>query len=403
MTDQKLLNLEDSLKEKHLGILRKMSHIDLKKLKKHEYKRTILSEIGVILPDYNKRQYDQTAQCVANFLHSEVQSLIRNHASSNMLQGSPSSLLSETILQDLDSTMSPESEPTDAVGDADTGEQLETNETMNTGENVPENLNHSSQNLNDSITKLKEVASAGTSTQKSICKETTESETVNKNPKCCDLCKVKASVKKKYDQIQCTFCMSWFHETCVGIKKDDPVGIWVCVTCRNVPKDLKMDIDNLKHEVVEIKKCTQSVVKAIEVLATKFENTIGGLKDQMTSMSRQMNSKELCITESIESLQSTTDNLNIFLDQKAGKKLNKTDAVFEKVKNHTESFNTLTNTSCKVTPSHQNVDQNRTLKNPNKQADKTTSQSVNTNANNAGKIRLINIVYAEADLISAQT
>ena len=64
-----------------------------------------------------------------------------------------------------------------------------------------------------------------------------------------------------------------------------------------MPTELKTDIYSLKGEFVEIKKCTQSVVKAKEVLSTIFENTIGGLMDQMTSMSRQMNGKELSITE----------------------------------------------------------------------------------------------------------
>ena len=63
--------------------------------------------------------------------------------------------------------------------------------------------------------------------------------------------------------------MSWFHETYVGINKDNPIGIRVCFVCRNVPTEL----NSLKDEAVEIKKCTQSVVKAIEVLSTKCENT----------------------------------------------------------------------------------------------------------------------------------
>ena len=83
---------------------------------------------------------------------------------------------------------------------------------------------------------------------------------------------------------------------------------------------------------MEIKKCTQSVVKAIEVLSTKFDNTIGGLIDQMTSISRQMNRKVLYFTESIGSLQTMTNNLKTALYQKAYNILNKTEAVFEKVK-----------------------------------------------------------------------
>ena len=254
MTDPKLLNLEDSLKEKHLSIISKMSLYDLKKFKKHEYKKTVLGEMGVLLPDYHKKQYDQPAQCIVNFLHSKVQSLIRNPESANALQGTNSSLLSETLLQDLDSTMQPLAESADAVSDMD---ELQVTDESNNYENASENLNQTSQNLNDSITKLKEVANAETISLKSTSKETTESETSNKNTKCCDTCKGKTTSKKKHDQIQCTFCMNWFHETCVGINKDDPIGIWVCLICRNVPTELKSDINSLKDKVVEIKKCTQ--------------------------------------------------------------------------------------------------------------------------------------------------
>ena len=374
MTDAKLLHLENSLKEKHLGIVTKMSISDLKKFKKHEYKRTVLNEMGDLLPDYHKRQYDQTAQCVVNFLYSEVQSLIRKPTTTNMDQGDNTNHLSDTVLQDLDSTMQPDAEATDAFGDAD--ELTEIGETMNNDE-------HTSENLNDSITYLKRAANAESISQSQTCNDKTDTETLNKTSKCCETCKVKPSVKKKYDQIQCTFCMCWFHETCVGIKKGDPIGIWVCLICRNVPNNLKNDIDNLKHEVVEIKTCTQSIFKAIEVLSTKFENTIGGLKDQMATISRQMNSRELCVTESIENLQTTTNNLKTSLDQKACKILNKTEAVFEKVKNHTDNLNTLTNTT--DSQSSKNMTNKQINKRVTKPADKTKNPIINKNALNTGK------------------
>ena len=382
MTDPKILHLEDSLKEKHLSIVTKMSISDLKKFKKHEYKKTVLNEFGDLLPEYNKKQYDQTAQCVVNFLYSEVQSLIRNPATTAIeSQEDNTILLSDTVLQDLDSTMQPDAEATDTVDDVD--EQIHTGETMNNDEHASKNINQSSTNLDDSITHLKTAANAEKISPSVTCNDKAEPESSNKSAKCCDTCKVKPSTKKRYDQIQCTFCMCWFHETCVGIKKGDPIGIWVCISCRNVPKVLKNDIDNLKHEVVEIKKCTQSVFKAIEVLSTKFENTIGGIKDQMTTISRQMNSKELCITESIENLQTTTNNLKTSLDQKACKILNKTEAVFEKVKSHSENMNNLTNTTCNLNQPKVNAKQ--TVKQINKPMDRTKHPANNTNKLNPEK------------------
>ena len=155
------------------------------------------------------------------------------------------------------------------------------------------------------------------------------------------------------------------------------------MVCRNVPNDLKKDIGSLKHEIDEIKKCTLSAVKAIEGLATKLEYNIGSLKDQLTAVSRQINSKELCMSESIENLQTTTDNLKTSLNQKTCQILNKTTAVFDKVKTHTKNLKTCTSASLKF----QSVAHSKSakqLKESHEQIDKPKSYA---NTKTAGKIR----------------
>ena len=114
----------------------------------------------------------------------------------------------------------------------------------------------------------------------------------------------------------------------------------MCLPCRTVPSDLKKDMTSIKCEVAEMKQFTLSVVKAIEGLSTKFETNFASLKHRLTSMSRQINSKELCVSESIETLQTTTDSLKTTLDQKSCQIFNKTTAIFEKVKLHSEEFKT---------------------------------------------------------------
>ena len=76
-TDQRLLNAEESLKEKHISIINEMSQTELNNSESMNKKKTIMSEMGDLLHDFQKKQYDQTAQCVVNFLNSEVQSLLR--------------------------------------------------------------------------------------------------------------------------------------------------------------------------------------------------------------------------------------------------------------------------------------------------------------------------------------
>ena len=250
---------------------------------------------------------------MVNFLQSEVKALLRKAPEET--PQSDTNLLSVTVINELESTMQQHSDESDAESDSD------------------DNENH--QNLNDSTTKLKEVVSKEPNPPKLTRKSKSES---SKYVKCCDVCKVKSGAKKTYDQIQCVLCTAWFHEICVGIKKEDPIGVWACPACRNVPSEVKRDLNCLKQEVDQIKQCTQSIVKAIDTLSAKLDNSIGGLNDRLTSVTRQINSRELCISESIDTLQTTTDNLKTSLDQKSCQILNKTTAVFYKVKTHTEKL-----------------------------------------------------------------
>ena len=83
------------------------------------------------------------------------------------------------------------------------------------------------------MTLLKEAASAESKNKESTHGDNNETISQNKNTKCCDICQVKPSSKRKYDINICSKCALWFHEVCVGIAKDEPVGIWLCKTCRD--------------------------------------------------------------------------------------------------------------------------------------------------------------------------
>ena len=368
--ESKLYDIEATLKTKHLDIMKKLSHTELKQFQKMEYKKIVLSEMSKLLPEYRKKQYDQTALCVVNFLQSEVQSLLKtpqneNHSTTTV----DSNLLSETILHELDSPLLSEHEESDIENDKQNCTISEVQGEV------------SGENLDDSITLLKEAAnSQPTQTQSDKDQNVAENQVANKSNQCCDSCKVKPASKKKYDMIRCTFCMHWYHETCVGIRKDDPIGIWVCVSCRNVPKDIKQDIYDLKHEVGEIKQSTNSILRAIENIYSKLSNGLENVNDRITSVARQINSKELCITESLESLQTVTNGLKTSFDQKSCQIINKTTAVFEKVKAHEENFKNI-----KMIPDQhqdqQTMNPNKTQNRPSK-PDYTKPKN-NTNLTNA--------------------
>ena len=42
----------------------------------------------------------------------------------------------------------------------------------------------------------------------------------------------------KLDMIQCNVCAVWLHTKCVDLKKDTPVGVWPCLACRQIPKQI---------------------------------------------------------------------------------------------------------------------------------------------------------------------
>ena len=45
--------------------------------------------------------------------------------------------------------------------------------------------------------------------------------------KCSDECKINPKSNKNFDVIQCSMCMIWYHEKCVGISKNEPIGLWL--------------------------------------------------------------------------------------------------------------------------------------------------------------------------------
>ena len=113
----------------------------------------MLNEMSALIPYYQKKQFDQMALCVVNFLQSEVQSLLRKTPVEDIPTTNPN-LLSDTVIHELDSTMQPEGYVSDT--ESDTGDQLEFDESSNdshSGGNMSTNFDDNSLNLNDSITK----------------------------------------------------------------------------------------------------------------------------------------------------------------------------------------------------------------------------------------------------------
>ena len=105
MADPELNRAEDSMKAKYLHIIKSMSHVELKKFNKNDYKKKVIRDMTKLLPSYQQTEFDGYAQCVSNAMRSEVQSLLkkrsRNHSTSEVFE-SPE--LSDTVLEDLNTS-----------------------------------------------------------------------------------------------------------------------------------------------------------------------------------------------------------------------------------------------------------------------------------------------------------
>ena len=132
--------------------------------------------------------------------------------------------------------------------------------------------------------------------------------------------------------IRCCFCMSWFHQQCVGIGKDDPIGIWLCINCRSVPANVQNEISSLKLNVDQLKTTTELILSSVTNLTTKLENSIGGINDRLTALTRQINLHDITTSEAIENVSSKMASIKTSLDQKTNLIQSKTTAVFDKIK-----------------------------------------------------------------------
>ncbi|MEW8544985.1 MAG: SGNH/GDSL hydrolase family protein [Candidatus Thiodiazotropha sp.] len=142
--------------------------------------------------------------------------------------------------------------------------------------------------------------------------------------------------------------MVWFHDKCVGLGKDEPVGMWMCLSCRDIPQIVKSDVISLKNDVKQLKECTQSILTAVSVLSSKLESCIGGINDRLTALNKQINVKDKALSVSLENLTSTTDGIKSQFEHRSIQILNKTNAVLDKVKPKVE---VVKNTTTQAKPS----------------------------------------------------
>lgn len=68
--------------------------------------------------------------------------------------------------------------------------------------------------------------------------------------------------KSNKDMIQCCLCATSFHYDCVGLKKNDEMVIWPCLSCRMMPsqiRSLQNDISGLIKTNSDLKECLSTI------------------------------------------------------------------------------------------------------------------------------------------------
>ena len=103
-SDLEMYKVEETVKQEFLEIVKNLSHVELRRFNKNEYKKKALNELSKLLAKYEKSKLTETAQCIANALQSDVPEQLRKRTR-EYTPSKTESMLSNTILKDLDMTL----------------------------------------------------------------------------------------------------------------------------------------------------------------------------------------------------------------------------------------------------------------------------------------------------------
>ena len=339
-SNPELMKVEDTLKQKYIEIVSNLSYTEQKNFKKTEYKKLVLNDMSDMLPSHDKAQLKETAQYISNALNNKVIEILAKRAreSSTVTKKAPNTL-SDSILRDLDATLCSNSVQLN-TGNECSILPTEINQTDQNDKDDERNFHELSKSftdesthaLNDSITLLKQPVTIMNALEQKQTK-------ANMSQKCCNTCTVKSKSRKSHPMTRCSLCMTWFHDQCVGLEEDEPVGVWLCLSCRQIPQGLQENIIDIKSDVEQLKMSTKSITAAIQNLSEQVTSCIGHINDKLTALSKRIDCNDRRASETLESLSDASDSLKTNLDQKTCQILNKTALIYDKVKVHCDSQN----------------------------------------------------------------
>ena len=66
--------------------------------------------------------------------------------------------------------------------------------------------------------------------------------------------------------IQCCLCAVRFHYECVGLKKNDEISAWPCLTCRMMPSQIRTLQQNVSQLMADNNELKQSLFTIQQLL-----------------------------------------------------------------------------------------------------------------------------------------
>ena len=117
---------------------------------------------------------------------------------------------------------------------------------------------------------------------------------------CVTSCKHKHKSSKK-SMIQCHLCQIWCHYDCIGEKEKDIIGIWCCITCRQLSRTIQsmhVSMANLDTTVQLLQENNARLVEHInaQILETKrLRDENDALKEQVQRFRSDKHSEALMV------------------------------------------------------------------------------------------------------------
>ena len=100
----------------------------------------------------------------------------------------------------------------------------------------------------------------------------------NMNKKCCDTCTVKPKSRKSHPMTRFSLRMFWYHDQGVALENNEPVGVWLCLSCSVVRQGLQGCIFEIKTNI-----STKSITTAIHKLSEHITSCVENINDTLTA------------------------------------------------------------------------------------------------------------------------